>query len=81
MNRSRSVKMIAFWDIRPCSLTVADKRFRGAHCVHHLGDKRIFEFIYGRKRKKRRLVSACFGSSNKAQLLNVDILTGGRTEI
>jgi hypothetical protein len=27
MNRSLSVKMIAFWDIRPCSLTAADKRF------------------------------------------------------
>jgi hypothetical protein len=33
-----SVKMIAFWDIAPCSLVVVDQRFSGAQCLHHQGN-------------------------------------------
>jgi hypothetical protein len=29
---------IAFWDISPCSLDVADQRIRVAYCNHHQGD-------------------------------------------
>jgi hypothetical protein len=29
-----SMKMIAFWDIAPCSLEVG-RRFKGAYCLHH----------------------------------------------
>jgi hypothetical protein len=30
--------MISFWDIAPCNLVV-DRRFSGAYCVHHQGDR------------------------------------------
>jgi hypothetical protein len=33
-----SMKMIAFWDIEPCSLVVVDGRFRSAYCLHHQCD-------------------------------------------
>jgi hypothetical protein len=36
-----SMKMIAFWDIVPCSFIEVDQRFRGAYCLHHQGNKCI----------------------------------------
>jgi hypothetical protein len=30
--------MKAFWDVAPCSLVEVDRRFKGAHCLHHQGD-------------------------------------------
>jgi hypothetical protein len=35
-----SMKMIAFWDIVQCSLTVVDQRLRGVYCLHHQGNHR-----------------------------------------
>jgi hypothetical protein len=32
------MKMIAFWDIAPCSLTEVDWCFRAAHYLHHQGN-------------------------------------------
>jgi hypothetical protein len=32
------MKIIAFWDMAPCSLIKVDRRFRGAYCLHHQGD-------------------------------------------
>jgi hypothetical protein len=32
-----SMKMTAFGDIAPCSLVEADRRFRGAYCLHRQG--------------------------------------------
>jgi hypothetical protein len=29
------LKIIAFWDTRPCNLVEVDRRFRGAFCLHH----------------------------------------------
>jgi hypothetical protein len=34
-----SMKMTIFWDAAPCSLVETDRRFRGAHCLHHHGDE------------------------------------------
>jgi hypothetical protein len=34
-----SMKMIAYWNIAPCSLVVEDLRFRGSYCLHHQGDE------------------------------------------
>jgi hypothetical protein len=31
---------IAFWEILPCSLVEADRRFGGACCLHHIPDAR-----------------------------------------
>jgi hypothetical protein len=28
------MKIIAFWDIAPCSLVEIDRRFRGVYCLH-----------------------------------------------
>jgi hypothetical protein len=30
-----SMKMAAFWDVGTYSLVDIDRRFRGAHCLHH----------------------------------------------
>jgi hypothetical protein len=35
------LKIIALWDIAPCSLVEVDRRFRGAYCLHHHGDYSI----------------------------------------
>jgi hypothetical protein len=32
-------KMTVFWDVAPCSLVQIDRRFRGAYCLLHQGDK------------------------------------------
>jgi hypothetical protein len=32
-------KMIAFWDIAPCSLVVVDRRFGGDYYLPHQGDE------------------------------------------
>jgi hypothetical protein len=32
------MKMRVFWDIAPCSLFGAARRFRSAYCLHHQGD-------------------------------------------
>jgi hypothetical protein len=32
------MKMRVFWDIAPCTLSGVDRRFRGAHCLHHHPD-------------------------------------------
>jgi hypothetical protein len=34
----KNVEITAFWDTSPCSLLEADRRFRGAYCLHHEGD-------------------------------------------
>jgi hypothetical protein len=34
-----SMKMTVFWDIAPCSLVEVYRRFRGACCLHHQGDR------------------------------------------
>jgi hypothetical protein len=36
------LKMIAFWDIAPCSLVEVDRRFRGAYCLRHCPDGDYF---------------------------------------
>jgi hypothetical protein len=33
-----SIKMIALWDIAPCSLVEVYRRFRDAYCLHNQGD-------------------------------------------
>jgi hypothetical protein len=33
------MKMSVVWDVRLCSLVGADRRFRGAFCLHFEGDK------------------------------------------
>jgi hypothetical protein len=37
--------MTAFWDIAPCNLIEVDRRFRGAYCLHHHGDHRLFQLL------------------------------------
>jgi hypothetical protein len=32
------MKMIALWDVAPCSLVEVDRCSRGAYCLHHQGD-------------------------------------------
>jgi hypothetical protein len=32
-----SMNTTVFWDVAPCSLVEMDRRFRGAHCLHHQG--------------------------------------------
>jgi hypothetical protein len=32
--------MTILWDVARCSLVETDRRFRGAHCLHHQGDRR-----------------------------------------
>jgi hypothetical protein len=34
-----SLKMVAFWNIAPCSLVEVDWRFRSAYCCYHQGDE------------------------------------------
>jgi hypothetical protein len=34
-----SMKIRAFWDAAPCNLVGADRRFKGAYCLHHQGDR------------------------------------------
>jgi hypothetical protein len=34
---SASMKFRVFWDVAPCSKVDVDRRFRGAHCLHHQG--------------------------------------------
>jgi hypothetical protein len=34
------VKTTVFWDVAPCSLVEIFRRFRGACCLHHLGDEK-----------------------------------------
>jgi hypothetical protein len=31
--------MAVFWDVATCGLVDSDRRFRGAYCLHHQGDK------------------------------------------
>jgi hypothetical protein len=33
------MKFRVFWDVAPCSHVEVDRRFRGAYCLHHQGDK------------------------------------------
>jgi hypothetical protein len=35
----RSMKMAVVWNVAPCSLVEIDRRFRGAYCPHHQGDR------------------------------------------
>jgi hypothetical protein len=35
---TKNSKIRAFWDVAPCSLVGADRRFRGAYCLYHQGD-------------------------------------------
>jgi hypothetical protein len=28
------MKMVVFWDVKPCSLVDKDRRFREAYCLH-----------------------------------------------
>jgi hypothetical protein len=34
-----SMKMNVFWVVAPCSLVEVYRRFRGACCLHHQGDR------------------------------------------
>jgi hypothetical protein len=34
-----SMKMAVFWVVAPCSLVEVYRRFRGACCLHHQGDR------------------------------------------
>lgn len=43
--RAASVKMIIFWNIAPCSLSAADRRFGGAYCLNCQGDKSQLLFV------------------------------------
>jgi hypothetical protein len=36
--------MTAFWDNAQCSLIEVDRRFGGAYCLHHQGDKTSVNF-------------------------------------
>jgi hypothetical protein len=33
------LKFRVFWDVAPCSHVEMDRRFRGAYCLHHQGDR------------------------------------------
>jgi hypothetical protein len=35
VSTEESLKLIAFWDIAPCSLVAIDRRFKGEYCLHH----------------------------------------------
>jgi hypothetical protein len=35
------LKMAVFWVLAPCSLVEVYRRFRGACCLHHQGDREI----------------------------------------
>jgi hypothetical protein len=35
------IQIRVFWDVAPFSLVGADRRFIGAYCLHHQGDKCI----------------------------------------
>jgi hypothetical protein len=39
VNSLETKKMTVFWYVAPCSLLEIDRRFRGAYCFHHQGDK------------------------------------------
>jgi hypothetical protein len=32
------MKMAVLWVVAPCSLVEFERRFRGAHCLHHQGE-------------------------------------------
>jgi hypothetical protein len=34
-----NMEVLAFWDIAPCSLAEAHRRFRGPNCLHPQGDE------------------------------------------
>jgi hypothetical protein len=37
--KPKGKKMTVFWVVAPCSLVEIYRRFRGACCLHHLGDE------------------------------------------
>jgi hypothetical protein len=43
-----SMKIIVFWDVAPCSLVEADRRFWGAHCLHHQDNRRSRHWNVGK---------------------------------
>jgi hypothetical protein len=36
------MKITTFWDIEPCNIVEADRRFRGAYCLDHQDDKKQY---------------------------------------
>jgi hypothetical protein len=42
-----SIKMTVYWDVVPCSLVEIDRRFRGACCLSHQGDRRYLSVTKG----------------------------------
>jgi hypothetical protein len=35
------LKVIVFWDVALCSPVETDRRFRGAYCFHHQGNRPV----------------------------------------
>jgi hypothetical protein len=50
--------MAVFWDVAPCGLLQTDRRFRGAYCLHHRGDRTLYQGV------------SFFGSAMFLMLLN-----------
>jgi hypothetical protein len=38
-----SMKIAIFWDVAPCSLVDADRRFRGTYSLHYQGDENLIK--------------------------------------
>jgi hypothetical protein len=41
-----SMNMTNVWDIKPCSLTEVDRRFRNFYNLHHQGDRPVISHTY-----------------------------------
>jgi hypothetical protein len=39
-----SMKITVFWDVAPYSLVEVYRRFKGAYCLHHQGDRPVSTF-------------------------------------
>jgi hypothetical protein len=52
------MKIIAFWDITPCSLVEEDRRFEGTYCRHHQGDESLTVLMLERLSTSTRLNGA-----------------------
>jgi hypothetical protein len=39
-----SMRMVAFWDVAPCSVIDTDRHLRGVYCLHRQGDEQLLIF-------------------------------------
>jgi hypothetical protein len=43
------MQMTVFWVVVPCSLVKVYRRFRGACCLHHQGDRHLEELSFSHR--------------------------------